>query len=354
MSEFDHSQSETLGILLTNLGTPKSAAKHDVRAYLKEFLSDQRVIKMPKLLWWPILNLIILNTRSKRSAKAYAKIWTDQGSPLLAISKQQAAALQAAFGKQQVKVVLGMRYGSPSIAQALDELRNAGATKILAFPLYPQYSATTTASTFDAITTAFERCNWLPELRFINHYHDNPAYINTLAKSVLTHWKANGRAEKLLMSFHGIPQEYFLDGDPYHCECQKTGRLLAKQLELDESQWLLTFQSRLGPKQWLKPYTDKTLKQLAKVGAKTLDIICPGFSADCLETLEEIAIDNKASFLAAGGEDYRYIDCLNASQEHISTLQKIAQSHMQGWAKPPALSELSERKQRADKASLKG
>ncbi len=347
---FDHSQAETLGILVTNLGTPDAPTKTAVRRYLKQFLSDTRVIKTSKWLWWPILNLIILNTRPKRSAAAYAKVWTDDGSPLLHITQQQADALQQAFDDDEghVQVQMAMRYGSPSIDNGLAALRGQGAQRILVLPLYPQYSATTIASTFDEVARCLQTSNWLPELRFVNHYHDHPAYIAALASSVQAHWKNQGQSEKLLLSFHGIPHEYFTDGDPYHCECQKTGRLLAEALGLNDDQWLLTFQSRLGPKKWLQPYTDKTLQALAKDGTKSLDILCPGFSADCLETLEEMAIENKHTFLKAGGEQYHYIPCLNDSPDHIAMLKGLAQQHMQGWpSEPTDETELAARAQRA-------
>ncbi len=356
MSEFNHAQAEKIGILLTNLGTPNSPTKKDVRTYLKEFLSDKRVIKMSTLLWWPILNLIVLNTRPKKSAKAYTKVWTDAGSPLYSISKQQRDALQTWFRQTNpdVEVVLAMRYGSPSIKQGLGKLAELGARRILVLPLYPQYSATTTASTFDAVAKALAQCNWLPELRFVNHYHDHPAYIEALANSVRTHWSKSGRAEKLLMSFHGIPEEYFTNGDPYYCECQKTGRLLAQALDLKPDQWVLSFQSRLGPKQWLSPYTDKTLKQLGSVGTQSLDIICPGFSADCLETLEEMAMENRDIFLQAGGKEYRYIDCLNASPDHIEAIAQLALQHTQGWSNLPSEETLSARQELASKHQTTG
>lgn len=331
---YQHTQADRTGILLVNLGTPDAPDRASVRRYLKEFLGDPRVVEGPRLPWWLVLNLIILNTRPSRSAKAYKKIWTEQGSPLMAISRDQESALRKSirgrFG-DRVCLELAMRYGSPSIESGLAALRDQGARRILVLPLYPQYSATTTASIFDEVTDQVRKWRWLPELRFVNHYHDEPGYIEALADSV-RQWRAqHGGADKLLMSFHGIPQEYFEKGDPYFCECQKTGRLLAESLELDQHQWQLTFQSRLGPRQWLQPYTDKTLEQMGKQGTRSIQVLCPGFSADCLETLEEIAMENRDVFLEAGGQRYEYIPCLNATQAHIDMLTGLLERHLSGW-----------------------
>jgi ferrochelatase len=352
--DFRHDEPESLGILLTNLGTPNSAEPADVRRYLKEFLWDPRVVEVPRAVWWLVLNLVILNTRPRRSAAAYAKIWTEQGSPLLVISRKQAEALQAALAQRlaaPVKVALAMRYGRPSIASGLEELRRAGARQILVLPLYPQYSASTMASTFDAVAAVLRKWRWLPELRFVNHYHDNPAYIETLAASVREYWSSHGEPETLVMSFHGLPKDYFLAGDPYFCECHKTARLLADALELPAQRWRLTFQSRLGPKEWLKPYTDHTLAALAKDGVKNVHVVCPGFSADCLETLEEIAMENRDTFLEAGGAEYGYIPCLNDRAAHIDMLAGLVAQHVQGWVLPGAGAardvELAQRKARA-------
>lgn len=323
-----------MGVLMVNLGTPDAPDRASVRRYLKEFLWDPRVVEMARPIWWFALNGIILNTRPRRSAEAYRKIWTDQGSPLLVISQKQRTALaemlERRFGSE-VPVVLGMRYGNPSLRSALEQLRDTGVRRILVLPMYPQYSATTTASIFDAVTTELRTWRWLPELRFINHFHDEPAYIGALAESVRRHQSEFGDAERLLMSFHGIPEEYFHKGDPYHCECQKSGRLLAENLGLDADQWQLSFQSRLGPKQWLQPYTDHTLEQMASEGIKSVQVMCPGFSADCLETLEEIAMENREVFLNAGGERYEYIPCLNDEAEHIAMLAGLVEQHTQGW-----------------------
>ncbi len=322
-------QPETIGVLLVNLGTPDAPTTSGVRRYLAEFLSDPRVVEMPRLLWMLILHGIILRTRPARSAAAYRKVWTDRGSPLLAISQDQAAALQQQLDQQTdkpMRVELAMRYGNPSIPNGLERLRQANARRIIVLPLYPQYSATTTASTFDSVSKELQQWRWQPDLEFISHYHDHPDYIAALTKSVQNYWQQNGRPERLLMSFHGIPQEYADAGDPYQDECKTTAKLLAEKLGLDADEWSISFQSRLGGKQWIKPYTDATLKQWGAAGVKNLHVICPGFPADCLETLEEIAVENRECFIAAGGGDYGYIPALNCSSEHIDALAKIIQT----------------------------
>ena len=332
--DYSHLEHDKIGILLTNLGTPDTCETGDVRRYLKEFLWDPRVVEVPRPIWWFALNLVILNTRPKRSAAAYKKIWTEEGSPLLRISEQQASALQHTLDEKyadRFKVVLAMRYGNPSISDGLEQLRQAGARQVLVFPLYPQYSASTVASTFDAVTAELQHWRWIPELRFVNHYHDNEHYIEALAQSIRDFWREHGKPEKLLMSFHGVPKDYLLKGDPYHCECHKTGRLLAQKLELDDDSWQLSFQSRLGPKEWLKPYTDQTLESLGKQGVKNVQVVCPGFSADCLETLEEIAMENRDTFLEAGGEQYDYIPCLNSRDNHIDMMLQLVEQHTAGW-----------------------
>jgi ferrochelatase len=326
-----------MGVLLVNLGTPDAPDRASVRRYLKQFLWDRRVVELARPIWWLLLNGFILNTRPGRSARAYRKIWTDKGSPLLVISQAQRAALAQqlpARSGRELPVALGMRYGNPSIAAALEQLRAANVQRILVLPLYPQYSATTTASVFDAVADALRRWRWLPELRFVNHYHDEPGYIEALASSVRRFRAAHGEADKLLMSFHGIPQEYFHQGDPYFCECQKTARLLAEALQLGADQWQLSFQSRLGPKQWLQPYTDKSLAAMARDGVKSVQVVCPGFSADCLETLEEVALENRVVFMAAGGERYQYIPCLNDDSGHIAMLAELVDRHSSGWQYP--------------------
>jgi len=328
-----HSATEYIGVLLTNIGTPDSFHVCDVRRYLKEFLWDKRVVEAPRVVWWLVLNLIILNTRARKSSKAYEKVWSKEGAPLLSISQRQTQSLREYFAKigRKIEIVLAMRYGNPSIIEGMELLRAKGITRILVLPLYPQYSATTTASTFDEVSNVIKCWRQLPELRFINHYHDHPAYIAALANSVNQYWRCHGKAEKLLMSFHGIPQTYCDAGDPYFYECQTTGRLLAETLELNDSEWLFSFQSRIGTKQWLSPYTEHILHELAQSSTKSVQVICPGFSADCLETLEEIAIENKDIFIKAGGENYSYIPCLNDHPDHIEMLSRLIDRHIQGW-----------------------
>jgi ferrochelatase len=335
-ADYSHRSSSKVGILLTNLGTPDSCKPSDVRRYLKEFLWDPRVVEVPRPIWWFVLNLVILNTRPRRSARAYAKVWTERGSPLLDISLRQQAALQAALDElypDVFHVELAMRYGNPSIANGLENLRRAGADRVLVLRLYPQYSASTTASTFDAVTSELQQWRRLPELRFINHYHDHEQYIQALADSIRSFQEDNGKPEKLIMSFHGVPMDYLLNGDPYHCECHKTARLLAEKLGLKDNEYMVTFQSRLGPKEWLKPYTDHSLETLGKAGIKSVQVVCPGFSSDCLETLEEIAMENRDVFLEAGGQDYAYIPCLNDSQPHVQLMQELVEEHTSNWPK---------------------
>ena len=320
----------TAGILLVNLGTPDSPSRGDVKRYLREFLMDPRVVEMPRLLWWPILNGVILNLRPARSAAAYGKIWSEEGSPLLVHTLAQAKALQQKLG-ETVRVVPAMRYGNPSIAAGLEKLREAGCERILVFPLYPQYSATTTASVFDAVTTELQRWRWIPELRLVNQYFDDPGYITALADSVRDFQQEHGKPEKLLFSFHGIPQRYADKGDPYPLQCRLTGELLAQALELQPGEWQLTYQSRMGREPWLQPYTSTTLESLAREGVKKVQVLCPGFAADCLETLEEIAMENRDLFLQHCGQSYEYIPCLNELPDHIESLAAIANRYLGGW-----------------------
>lgn len=332
--DYSHGSEPCLGILLTNLGTPNAPTSRALRKYLREFLSDPRVIEVPKAIWWFVLNGAILTTRPRKSARLYQGIWTDKGSPLLRISRKQQQALQTALNAKfagPVKVALAMRYGEPSIQSGLQELRAAGARRLLVLPLYPQYSATTTGSTFDAVSKALQRWRWLPDFRFISHYHEEPGYIDALATSIRAHWDNEGRADKLLFSFHGIPKHYFLAGDPYHCECLTTARLLAERLNLLENQWQTSFQSRFGPREWLQPYTEATLANMPDAGVKSVQVVCPGFSADCLETLEEINIQNRNVFTQAGGEHFTYISALNDQPAHIEFLADLVAKHSQGW-----------------------
>jgi len=330
---YSHAQPPRTAILLCNLGTPDAPTPKAVRRYLAEFLSDHRVVEIPRVLWWLILHGIILRFRPAKSAAKYASIWTPEGSPLKIWTEKQAKLLQGWLGQRnhQVQVRWAMRYGSTSIASQLDAMKAAGVTRILVVTAYPQYSGTTTASVFDAVYTWAQGTRALPELRFVNHYHDHPGYIAALAAKVQRHWKAHGRPDQLVMSFHGVPERTLHLGDPYHCECFKTARLLAEQLGLGKEQYKVTFQSRLGRAKWLEPYTEPSLIAMGQVGVKRVDVICPGFTSDCLETLEEINIEAREAFLHAGGKEFHYIPCLNDDPEWIAALCSLAQTHLGGW-----------------------
>ena len=320
-------------VLFCNLGTPDAATAPAVRRYLAEFLSDHRVVEIPRLVWLAILHGIILRIRPKKSAAKYASIWTPEGSPLKVWTQKQAALLGIelqALG-HQVQVRYAMTYGNPPIAAQLEALKADGVTRVLILPAYPQYSATTTASVFDAVYRWAAKTRRLPEFRFVNHYHDDPGYIAALAASVQAHWQANGQADKLVMSFHGVPERTLLLGDPYHCECYKTARLLAEKLGLSKDRYQLTFQSRFGKAKWLEPYTEPTLIKLAQEGTKSVDVLCPGFTGDCLETLEEINMEAREAFLHAGGEQFSYIPCLNDSPNWTTALAGITAQHLSGW-----------------------
>ena len=328
---FKHGQAAKTAIVYCNLDTPDAPTAAALRRYLAEFLSDARVVEIPRLLWLAILHGIILRVRPAKSAHKYASIWTSEGSPLKVWTQRQAQALQAKFDAAQVQVRFAMRYGSDAIPDVLNELKSQGVTRVLVLPAYPQYSATTTASVFDAVYTWGLRTRQLPELRFVNHYHDHPGYIQALAAKIQAHWAEHGRAEQLVMSFHGVPARTLQLGDPYHCECHKTARLLAEALQLPKEAYKVCFQSRFGKAKWLEPYTEPTVRQLAKDGTKSVDIVCPGFVGDCLETLEEIAMEVKAAFLEDGGSQFHYIECLNDSPAWIEGLHAVALQHMGGW-----------------------
>lgn len=316
---------EKTGVLLVNLGTPDAPTTTAIRRYLREFLSDPRVVELPRAIWLPVLYGFILPFRPKKLAHAYSSVWSERGSPLLAASQQQAQQLQTLLGAD-VPVALGMTYGNPSMASALGELKQKGVGRIVVLPLYPQYSGTTTAAVVDAIFRVLATERHVPELRTINDYHAHPAYIQALAASVRAYRQTHGASEHLLMSFHSIPQRYVNQGDPYDSQCKTTAALLAEALQLKPDEWSISFQSRLGREPWLQPYTDVVLPQYAARGMKKLDVICPGFSADCLETLEEVAIRYREDFLAAGGAEFRYIPALNADAEHIRMMQSLVQS----------------------------
>ncbi|MDE2600431.1 MAG: ferrochelatase [Rhodocyclaceae bacterium] len=337
-----HGSPVRTGILYVNLGTPDAPTASALRRYLKEFLWDPRVVEIPRPIWWLILNGIILNTRPRKSAEKYAMVWTKDGSPLAAHTEKQAKLLRGALGAAgytDIEVAFAMRYGNPSIASKLDQLKAAGCGRILILPAYPQYAASTTASVTDMVCAWAQRTRNVPELRFVRNYHDDPGYISALAASVRQHWMQNGPPQaddKLIMSFHGLPRFSLDKGDPYFCECQKTGRLLAEALGLGKDQYLVTFQSRFGRAEWLQPYTQPTLEALARDGVARVDVICPGFTADCLETLEEIAMECKQAFLTegrnGGGKEFNYISCLNERPDWIAALTELTLRHLGHWA----------------------
>ena len=319
-----------VGVVLINLGTPEAPNPKALRTYLAEFLADPRIVELPRWLWWLILHGVILRIRPRRAAKAYAKVWTDAGSPLMANSNQltQAVGQKLETETPGIRVALAMRYGNPSINDVLNEMTQAGVGRLIVLPLYPQYSGTTTASVMDGCAGWLGRTRWIPDFQFITSYHDHPGYIEALAQSVRDYWQEHGQAERLLVSFHGIPQRYFDSGDPYHCHCHKTARLLAEALNLKDDQWQVAFQSRFGREPWLQPYTDKTLELWAESGVKSVQVICPGFAADCLETLEEIEMEGKAEFLEAGGQEFGYIPALNADPLHVDAVVDLIRARL--------------------------
>lgn len=347
---YAHGSLPRTALLLVNLGSPDEPTAAATRRYLAEFLSDPRVVEIPRAVWWLVLHGIILNTRPAKSAAKYATVWTPQGSPLVSGTRALATKLQEAFqaAGHEVIVKMAMRYGNPSMASALDDLRAQGVTRVLVLPLYPQYAAATTASVWDSVATWAAQARQLPEFRFINRYGDDPALIQALADSVRRHWQTHGRADKLVMSFHGLPERSLHLGDPYHCECHKSARLLAQALDLPREAWQVTFQSRFGKAQWLRPYTEPTLKDLAAAGTRSVDVICPGFSVDCLETLEEIAQEARDAFMEAGGQSFRYIPCLNDDPLAVDAMAGLALRHLQGWPTssaqvPPGQADLQRR-----------
>ncbi len=331
--DYQHGDASRAGVLLVNLGTPDDPSPAAVRRYLAEFLWDPRVIEMPRILWWLILNGIILRVRPKRSAHAYQKIWTDRGSPLLIESRALADALgerlRAQFG-DRVVVDLAMTYGNPSISAALERLRQRNVQRLIVLPLYPQYSSTTTGTIFERVTRELSRWRWTPELRFVNQYWERETYLGAIADSIAEHWRRHGR-KHLLFSFHSIPKRYFAAGDPYHCFCRGTARAVAGRLGLAADEWSVGFQSRFGKEEWLKPYVDGLLHEYAKTGPKQVTVVCPGFATDCLETLEEISMQNREMFLAEGGTEFDYVPCLNASAAHAAALTDVVLTHAGGW-----------------------
>ncbi len=332
-----HGLQKRTGVLIVNLGTPEAPTKEALRPYLKEFLSDPRVVEIPRALWWPILNGIILNTRPAESARKYASIWTKEGSPLKVHTMRQAALLGIELGKLEHPPLVdyAMRYGTPSISSVLEKMKLDGCDRILVIPLYPQYAASSSGTVYDAVFKVFEAMRNPPELRIIKHFHDDKGYIDALAENISNYWAASGRPEKLLMSFHGVPKRTLELGDPYHCECLKTGRLLSEALNLAEDEYMISFQSRFGRAEWLKPYTVEAAEQFGKQKISRMDVVCPGFVSDCLETLEEIAMEVKQVFLNAGGGEFNYIPALNENQKWIEALARIAMDNLHGWMDAP-------------------
>ena len=316
---FQHENEQKKGVLIAYLGTPDSPDVLSVRRYLKEFLSDPRIIEVPKIIWWFILNIFILNFRSFNSARLYKSIWTDGGSPLLVNCLKIKEKVQKSL-PSNYQVALGMRYGNPSIKSALNELKEANCRDIEVITLFPHYSATTVGSIFDAVSTEIKSWRWVPSVKFLNSYHDNPLLIEILSKRIKKSFESQGKPDKLVFSYHSIPKKYFDSGDPYHCLCQKTSRLIAEKLSLDEKDYITAFQSRFGPSEWLKPYTSETMKSLPKEGIKSVQVVSPGFGVDNLETLQEIDIENKEYFEDAGGENFHYIPCLNDDDDHVEFL----------------------------------
>jgi ferrochelatase len=329
-----HGESERIGVLLVNSGTPASLAPRDVRKFLEGLLSDRRVVELPRALWYPILYGIILPLRPRRIAAKYRHIWTDQGSPLIAFSERLRAELTSTLAQRALaplSIELGMLYSPPSVRDALDRLRNSGAQRLLVLPLFPQYCGATTGAVYDQVNAELRHWRWLPELRFIAGYEDQPGYIDALRSSVAAHWEQHGRTKHLLVSFHGIPEAYVHNGDPYFNKCRQTARLLADELMLGETQWSVSFQSRFGPGSWLKPYTIEVMAQLPRRNIDEVTVVCPGFAADCLETLEEIEVENRQVFMAAGGKVFQYVPALNARAEHARFLADLIAQHCQGW-----------------------
>jgi protoporphyrin/coproporphyrin ferrochelatase len=331
-TDYDHKgPSPRTGVLLCNLGTPDAPKTVELRRYLKEFLSDPRVVEVPRLLWWMILNLIILRIRPRRSAKLYQTVWSDEGSPLMVHSRAQVAGVKALLDKNfndDVPVVLGMRYGNPSMESAIQQLTDMNVRDITVLPLYPQYSGATTGSTFDAVAQVFTKTRWVPELHFVGSYHQSPLYIQALCNSIQAHIDQHGMPDKLMFSYHGTPERYLKKGDPYHCLCHQTTRLVREKMGLDEDRIMTTFQSRFGREPWLQPYTDKTLEAMPAGAVKHVAVICPGFSSDCLETIEEIDGEGREIFIEHGGETFHYIPCLNSQPAHLEALAEIAGRHL--------------------------
>lgn len=347
--DYEHGNAARLGVLLVNLGTPDAPTPSAVRRFLAQFLSDPRVIEAPRWLWWLALHGVILRIRPGRSAHAYQQIWTPEGSPLLVYSRELAKQVQSQLSLQtatEIPLALGMTYGNPDLRSALAALKQSNVQRLLVLPLFPQYSATSTGAVFDAVMNELQRWRWIPETRFIAQYHDDEPYIAAVAADIAAHRQMHGRRH-LLFSFHGIPKRYVLAGDPYHCQCLKSARLIAERLQLQANEWTVSFQSRVGREEWVGPYTEEIVQRWGREGPKQITVACPGFAADCLETLEEIALRNRAAYLAAGGEVFDYLPCLNASKSHVDMLCALIQRHCMGWPDAASNAELKASRERA-------
>ena len=348
---YTHGTPEQTAVLLINLGTPDAPTAEAVRPYLKEFLSDPRVVEIPRLLWWLILNGIILNVRPKKSAAKYASVWMHEGAPRKVYTEQQTRLIQQHLQTRTdgapLVVEYAMRYGNPSVSSVLKKLKAQNCQRILLLPLYPQYAASSSATAFDAVYKELLTTRNMPALRSVKHFHDDAGYIRASAQNIRDYWAQHGRPDKLVMSFHGVPQYTLEKGDPYHCECLKSGRLIAEALGLSQEQYIVSFQSRFGKAEWIKPYTTATLAELGKQGVKRVDVVCPGFVADCLETLEEIAQEGKEDFLHAGGSEFHYIPCLNTRADWIQALGDLLLENLQGWLEKPDLAQLEQSRLRA-------
>jgi len=354
---YSHGTGDKIGVLLINLGTPEAPTPQAVKPYLREFLSDPRVVEIPKFIWWLILNFIVLNVRPKKSAAKYASIWMPEGSPLKVHTERQTTLLLGYLIEKTkgtpLVVDFAMRYGNPSIPDVLAKLKSQNCHQILVVPLYPQYAASASATAMDVVFSELGKMRNVPAIRSIKHFHDDAGYIKATAQNIRDYWTLHGRPDKLVMSFHGVPR-YTLDkGDPYHCECQKSGRLIAEELGLGTDQYCISFQSRFGKAEWIKPYTTATLQALGKQGIKRVDVVCPGFIADCLETLEEIAQEGREDFQHAGGGEYHYIPCLNQRSDWIQALTELVLVNLQGWLHKPEKAQLEQSRLRAIAAGAK-
>lgn len=350
--QFDHAQIPKLGVLLVNLGTPGEPTRRAVRNYLSEFLNDPRVIEMPAFLRRLLVHGLILPVRPRRTVRLYRSIWTDAGSPLMVNSERLAASLRTSLSERlfgAVSVGLGMTYGNPSVTEVVRQMLNDGVERLLVLPLYPQYSGASTGAAFDAVTKVLRKLRWVPDLRFVGQYHSQPRYIDAIAASIRELVEKVGKTDRLLFSFHGMPRVTLLKGDPYFCQCHRTARLVAEAMQLEDSQWGVSFQSRVGHAEWLGPSTDVTLKKLARSSVESVMVVCPGFAVDCLETLEEVDVRYRGLFLREGGKRFEYVSCLNDVPDHVHALTEIIASAASGWPEALASYSSSQKKEESEK-----